>query len=301
MTYFYLPGFFEFFELNQKILDLIHFEPNLFYPNIQIKGIYGSFPNMLWNGGRVYIDRQISLTEVQDCLNYYNLRDIGIYFTLTNNLLTETHLYDTYCNSILDIAMKNTKLNRVIIQPGLLQDYLQNKYPELKFVYSTTSCERSIAKINDIVSNDLYDNFVLDYRDNKNWDLLDQIIYPFKTTLLLNAECNPNCVMRSIHYNNINLATLNFDISESNNYSCDYLNRNISFSELLKTNSSTIITTEELYNNYQKRGFDNFKIEGRMRPMHFALESYVYYLVKPEYQNHVRYLLLPLLYGGRKL
>ena len=165
----------------------------------------------------------------------------------------------------------------------------------MKFIYSTTNCERNIENINQICFNDDYDSIVLDYRDNKNWDMLHKIIYPFKATLLLNAECNPNCVMRSIHYNNINLATLNFDISESNNYSCDYLDRNVSFYELLTNNSSTIITTDELYNKYIKHDFCNFKIEGRMRPMHYALESYVYYLVKPEYQNHVRYLLMPLL------
>ena len=283
MINFYLPGFFEFFGLNAKILDLIHFNPDYFQPDICIKGVYGSFPNMIWNGGRVYIDKQIASSEVQDCLNYYNLRDVGVYFTLTNNQLNESHLYDTYCNNILDIATNNP-LNKVISQPGKLQEYLNKKYPKL-----------NLDIINNICFDDLYDNFILDYRDNKNEKLLEQIVCPYKIILSLNTECNPNCMMRSIHYKNIDLATLNFDTSESNNYSCDYLDRNISFYELLKNNSSTVINVNELYNDFYKKDFCDFKIEGRMRPIYFALESYVYYLIKPEYQNHVRYLLMPLL------
>ena len=45
-------------------------------------------------------------------------------------------------------------------------------------------------------------------------------------------------------------------------------------------------------------GFNHFKIEGRTMPIAQVIESYVYYLVKPEYQNKIRLLILERCIGG---
>ena len=39
---------------------------------------------------------------------------------------------------------------------------------------------------------------------------------------------------------------------------------------------------------YIQRGFVNFKIVGRGLPMHFVLDSYLYFLVKDEHRDFIR-------------
>ena len=53
-------------------------------------------------------------------------------------------------------------------------------------------------------------------------------------------------------------------------------------------NRPTVLKVEELYNVYVPMGFNNFKIEGRTYHIFDVLETYIYYLVKPEWQNRVR-------------
>ena len=51
---------------------------------------------------------------------------------------------------------------------------------------------------------------------------------------------------------------------------------------------STHITPDDLFGRYADMGYEHFKIEGRtMHPMN-VIESYVYYMAKPEYKDMVR-------------
>ena len=53
-------------------------------------------------------------------------------------------------------------------------------------------------------------------------------------------------------------------------------------------NASHVIKIEDLYNKYVDMGFNNFKLEGRnLHPINI-IDSYVYYLVKPEYRDEIR-------------
>lgn len=51
----------------------------------------------------------------------------------------------------------------------------------------------------------------------------------------------------------------------------------------------TILTDTEIYDKYIQNGFLNFKIKGRdFKDPLAVLESFIYYLVKPEYRDIVR-------------
>ena len=52
------------------------------------------------------------------------------------------------------------------------------------------------------------------------------------------------------------------------------------------------ITPKDIYEKYVPMGFKNFKIEGRSLPYFSVLESYIYYLVKPEYKDEARLFML---------
>ena len=51
---------------------------------------------------------------------------------------------------------------------------------------------------------------------------------------------------------------------------------------------STHISPQAIFEKYLPMGYNNFNIEGRTIPDMNLLETYVYYMVKPEYQNEVR-------------
>lgn len=54
------------------------------------------------------------------------------------------------------------------------------------------------------------------------------------------------------------------------------------------TKFSTHVTPDTLYNKYVPLGYEQFKIEGRtIHPLN-VIESYVYYMVKPEHKDMVR-------------
>ena len=54
---FYLPDFYNKFQLNYTIITLFQSQPEYFNENIHIGAIYGSFPGMIWNGGRLNLDK----------------------------------------------------------------------------------------------------------------------------------------------------------------------------------------------------------------------------------------------------
>ena len=54
---------------------------------------------------------------------------------------------------------------------------------------------------------------------------------------------------------------------------------------------STFVGNEQIQ-KYLEMGFSNFKIEGRMVHPANVIESYVYYMAKPEYRDIVRLELL---------
>ena len=48
---YYCPDFFNGEEIYDKLLMLKKEQPQIFYDYVNIKKIFGSVPNMIWNGG----------------------------------------------------------------------------------------------------------------------------------------------------------------------------------------------------------------------------------------------------------
>lgn len=280
---FYLPDFYNKYKLNMKIVELLQEHPEYFYDNVQIGGIYGTFPGAIWNGGREMLGITTS-SNIKQIIQDFNNINIPLCFTFSNTLIQNYHLYDTYCNIIMNIADNN--FNEVIINSPLLESYLREMYPNFKYTFSTTKCERDIFKINNACKK--YDKVVLDYRDNNNFDFLNLIEDKSKIELLINSYCDPNCQLREKHYEILSLGQLTFDIIQHdiiNN--CPTQNRN--FLDTLTFDS--VIKNKDLYNIYYNTGFNHFKIEGRLVNNTNVIESYLYYLIKPDYILLVRSIL----------
>ena len=282
---FYLPDFFYKFKLNSEITDLMQKNPEYFYDGVKIGAIYGTFPGAIWNGGRKYLGIT-DFDNIESTISSFNDRDIPLRFTFTNCLIEEKHLQDTYCNLIMDIG-RNGK-NCVIVNSELLANYLKEKYPNYQYILSTTRCERNIESINQYCRD--YDMVVTDYRDNPNLDFLSQIEDKSKIEILVNAYCSPNCQRRKEHYKSLSFDQLNFRKNSASDQLFNCSTQFRSFYEALEFD--TVLKKEELYTTYSDLGFENFKIEGRTSNLFDVLESYIYYLVKPEYKDKVRLYLL---------
>lgn len=285
---FYLPDFGSLLHLNLSLIQMQHFHPEYFYDGVEIGGIYGAFPGAIWNGGRL-ICGNTSSTNMKEVIQLLNDKDIPLRYTYTNSLLEEKHLFDTYCNMTMDLA--NNGKNEIIINSPLLEQYLRKNYPNFKYILSTTRCERDINKINE--ATEQYDLVVIDYRDNYNFEFLEQIKNKDKIELLINAYCHPDCKLRQKHYETIARHQLNFEMMdpEADGYLAGgCLTYRRGFYDILSL--PTVIKVEDLYGKYTDMGFSHFKIEGRTMPHAQVLESYIYYLIKPEYQNRARLELL---------
>lgn len=276
--YFYLPDFYYKFNLNIELIKMLDEHPEYFYDNIAIGAVYGTFPGAIWNGGRVMIGGTTTLDNISETISAFNNLNIPVRFTFTNCLIDEKHIYDTYCNLIMDCA--NNGKNEVLVNAPVLENYLREKYKDFKYVLSTTRCERDIAKINAYCLD--YDLVVTDYRDNLNYDFLSELKSKEKIELLINAYCNPDCKRRYDHYNKISNNQLNFTQAEP--FLCEIYQKD--FYEILA--NKTVIKVDDIYNKYVNMGFSNFKIEGRTLHSMDIIESYVYYLVKPEFKDLVR-------------
>lgn len=283
MINFYLPNFYtqNYGIVNLSLISLLRNQPELFYDNINIQAVYGCFPGQKWNGGRGATGDCI-FSEIETIINTYAENDIPLRFTYTNSLITEKHLDSIYDNFITKMA-ENGK-NEILVNSSLLESYLRKTYPNYKYLSSTTKC---LLNEEDIIKEaENYYLTVLDYRKNLDINFLSNLPNPEKYEILINAYCDPNCQNRSSHYYILSKSQLNND-----NIDMPCKLRKNSFYEALDS-FSTVLKIEDLYTTYVDMGFQHFKIEGRTNHILDLIESYLYYMVKPEYKDKIRYYLL---------
>lgn len=283
----YLPDFFNLYQINSAFINLFTHQ-DVVNPHYKIGAIYGSFPGAYWNGGRTmtgWCEKENVLATISDLNN----RNIPVRYTFTNCLITPDLLKDPYCNFLMEAA--NTGMNEVLVNHPLLEEYLRDKYPDFKYIVSTTRCVLSDSEIKESLDDPKNYLVVLDYRKNHDGTFLFSLSDEEKSKLelLTNAYCSPDCKKRKAHYEYLSKCQIDHSIVEP---FCDTLCQ--TFYEAQKL--STTITPDEIP-VFVKGGFYNFKIEGRtLHPMD-VIESYIKYLVYEEYRDEVRYDICRRLWG----
>ena len=271
MINFHIPGIINHLEINIKLIKLIKSNPEYFYDNINISGIYGSF-YCPWNGGRTnssFLDFNIK----QKIIKFFNNLNVGILFTYTNTMLEQRDLYDMYGNEDLKLISSNS-LNKIIIVSDLLKQYIRSQYPNIKFISSIAS---NINNTQD------YDICVINANKNNTQELFD-IKNKSKIELLVNSNCIKNCPFEKKHYDNISMINLS---KQTEYFKCPYKKDSMnSLEEMSK--SEIFISVDNLYNQYVPKGFNIFKINGRHVGNNDIISYYLYYMVKPEYQEIVK-------------
>ncbi len=287
---FHLPDFVEHFELNLLIYEVMKAKPELFRPDITIGSVYGTFPTSLWNGGRIFGGGTLDKNFMAEVIKQFNSRGIPCRFTFSNPLIKDEHLNDRFCNMCLEMA--HNGMNEVIVVSPILEAYIRKNYPKYKIISSTCKQLEDIDGLKEELEKD-YSLVVLDYNWNNRFEELDKIPYKDRCELLVNPCCVPNCKRRKEHYDYIGKCqiALTEHLNKSPNKPFNYSDFDCSqmtpyFYDTIK--HKTHITSIDIYDKYVPMGYENFKIEGRSLPDFSVLESYIYYMAKPEYKNEAR-------------
>lgn len=284
MIQFTVPDFYEKGQFNLDWIGYMRHYPQKF-EECQVSSVYGSFPLMIWAGGRqnkVDNINFVGLDDVKHIIEMFNQNRVGVVLTCTNSLITKEHLGDFYCNSVINL-LKESSLNAVLVNSPVLEVYLRNTHPQLKIYRSTTTCSKDLTEAR-------YDRIVADFALNNSPQLRDAVLTKEqrkRIEIMLNDTCPPYCPYRKTHYKYISQYNLQGGlgrIEPSEPWKCQYPGFKTSFFENLK-NPATV--TAEQMKFYHSLGFSHFKIVGReFNPVQLA-EIYTYYMVKPEYQAEV--------------
>lgn len=286
---FHLPGLFRYPGLYQAILENYKNNPHTFKDNVEIGSIYDC-PTCVWNGGRLVLQNQPGRSELEELRNMMAYFQIPVRFTFTNCLLEEKHIYDTYGNLLLDVF--NTGQNEVICNTQVLEDYIRANYGDnYKYISSTTKrLGKSHSKQKEEIEKNYY-LIVLDYDFNKDMKFLQNIEHKEKCEILCNAICGVKCPHREEHYKMISQKQLDFELPTEN--WCAF---GVVDSLFCSKQQKGFISPEDINDIYLPMGFNNFKLEGRTASATDLIEILLYYLIKDEYKEEIRYHLQHLLY-----
>lgn len=278
--YWHLPGFCYFKTLNLTVLDLMKKYPSCFRDGYCVGSVYGTFPGAIWNGGRTVLGFT-SKNDVERTIKEYNSRNVPLRFTWTNPLIGEDQTKDTLCNLIMSLAQNG--MNQVLVNSPVLEDYLREKYPDYKYVSSTT--KRIVDS--DALQNELKKDYfmvVLDYDLNHDEEVLKSLEPEApRVEILVDEICFPHCPKRLEHYRDEAEKQLQYEIAPP--FDCPNRQQKKSFDDC--KNRPAFISKEDI-TGYIDRGFENFKLVGRGLPINVVLDSYIYYLVKEEEQDFIR-------------
>lgn len=309
---YHLPGLFEFYELYKVFLPLFREHREYFYDWCDIGSVYGAPADCIWGGGRAGFGDD-DARKVLDLMKEYG---ISARLTFSNSLLREEHLLDKKCNALCKLfeeagdiqresvsnsnmqnkSIKDTQENNVqpkVIQNGvivhsdLLLDYLKKNYPNLYFVSSTTKVLIDFQQFSNEVKRKEFRYVVPDFRLNKSFDRLNTLtqIEKDKVEFLCNECCWFGCKDRKRCYETVSRKNLGENCPEHHCAAPD-AEEGYRFSKAMK--NPGFISTEDIQNVYLPMGFSNFKIEGRGLGSALVLEFLLYYMVKKEYQIHIR-------------
>lgn len=253
--------------------------PQFFFDDVRIQSVYGCFPGCMLNGGRAFVRDPYTPEQVE--MTFQALDSLGLQarLTFTNMLVEEKHLADPYFNIILEAAAKHGA--GVIVYSDLVDEYIKTRYPQMERTLSTT---REILDANELTrALEAYDMVVLNYNLNKDHAFLDKVAHTDKLEVMVNELCNPACPHRREHYLHNSADQLAGRLTEFRR--CNLAGKD--FFKLAPT-SPTILTNENVRELHARYGVPRFKLVGRGVAGDVNLESYLYYLVRPEHRDGLR-------------
>lgn len=195
MIKYAVPGMYEHATLYFNLLDLMRSQPQYFYDDVEIEVAFGNPQFCVWDGGRIFHHyNQATKEEITDILYTYNNEfNIPARFIFTNCCLTEKDYHNRFGNLLMEWGSYGP--NEVVLADDNFMQYLKEKYPNYRYISSTTKCLTSPEQAREELNRKEYDLVCLDYNLNSNIKFLSSLTpeEKEKTELLVNAICAPGC------------------------------------------------------------------------------------------------------------
>lgn len=280
---FHLPGLFECYDFYCEFLPLYQTHREYFQEWCEIGSIYGAPADAIWSGGRVG-GGECTTEEVVELVETYG---ISARLTFSNSLLQKEHLGDEMCNHACQVLEQGNMQNGVIVHSELLLEYLRDRYPKLQLISSTTKVLTEFSDLQQELKRKEFRYVVPDFRWNKNIELWKHLpeSEKKKVELLCNECCWFGCNERNICYEAVSRQNLGISDKE---HVCHAPNGSEGYRFSKAMENPGFISVEDILQVYLPLGITNFKIEGRGLGSALLLEFLLYYMIKPQYQIHVR-------------
>ena len=262
MKKYTLSGFFKHFELYKKIILTLEKNPQWKYEDVRVDTLYDSFPNVIFNGGRIALGDSVSPEKMEEVILFYNSRGIGINYTFTNSLITRKHIKNNLANYVLKIA--HNKLNGVITSNPVIYKHIKKNFPKYNLIYSCSAMENNAKKLNKIK----YNLFCISPSYNRDYGFINKLDSK-KVEILLNEKCMKNCPYRKKHYLDVSKAQLT-GVVPGMNY-CK------------KHNEKQLFLNHKDVEILYKMGIENFKLIGRSENPDFVMKYIIQFLIKKQY------------------
>lgn len=257
-----------------NIVDDLLRRRNFLRHDFVISSVYGTFPNVSWNGGRTLVHHFSNIANerewykrmnylwydpqgMESLVRHYNQEGIGIRYTYSNTLITKRHLNDVRANLTLEIA--HNPLNAVITGNQLIEKYVRRHYPKFRIISSATSQKNlSIPFLKKRI--DEVDLLVFPPEYNDKHELMAQLGID-KIEVLINERCAPFCPNRQAHYEAISRSQMEWDPRFEGE--C-YANHCPAYRAMMANRQiQTLVLSDDNINELQKLGVRNFKFVGR--------------------------------------
>lgn len=160
--------------------------------------VHGNIP-CCWNSGRII--RSVSESYQKRCLEAYAKRNIPVFLTFSNYLITEDQLDDTISNRILKLATAYPNCG-IIVGSSLIAHYIRSQYPDLMLSTSILRAVHEHGRGDPDYYTKLaksYNRVVLHPDDGLNPNIIEQIHPKEKIEVLVNENCIRNCPVREEH------------------------------------------------------------------------------------------------------
>ena len=282
MINFYLPDFYFNCNMNKFAIQYQEEHPEWFREGCNIAGVYGVYPATIWNG-EYYVLGGADNENIIETTKEFNSKGKSIVFEFTNVRLQPYHIYDNISN--LHCRLCEDDLNMICVADDLIKDYVEEAYPKYSFISSSAKHLYELEDLQKELKDDSY-RYVIANTVFNNDDELFKLENKDKIIMVLNDphkfSCpndNARCIYNSDLQLNIGLAT-----TQSPCYGCTATQA--SFYELMERKH--FIKVEDVYGKYPENGINTFYMCGRAANKLDLLEAYIYYLIKPEYQDYVR-------------
>lgn len=225
-----------------------------------------------WNSGRVIPAMSCSVGEVEAAIIEYAKRQISLYLTFSNTLLTEKHMDNAFSNNLCEAVVKlnPSKKNAAIISSDLLNEHIKKYYPSLKRINSILKITKERGRANlDIYQKYLeeFDEVMVHPDDVINLEFLQRIPQADRSRciLLVNEYCIRNCPIRQVHYESLSMLSLDPSCNDTTGFpNLQPNNGCLSIHHALThpkhgVLAQSIPEMEALY----AMGFTHFKLQGR--------------------------------------